>query len=228
MTDSERKKVIDKIEKILRLANNAGTAAEAAAAAEMASSLLVKYQIEESEINLDSDQNSGPEILNKVTPIPRASKRHKWMVSFALAVQNFTSTKFLVYSNVFVIYGTEASVDVAISMINFLADSMESSANKRYREHKAKGYSTRGFLSSYRSAYVREIIGRSHDFINMAQAEQEKYALVRTTMIQKITEAMPPTTEVPVKTAAQRHNSHGLAAGRKDAQDLRLNKELSS
>src|SRR5688572_7614826 len=60
--EDKTNKIIEKIEKMLRLANNAGTEAEAATAAQMAQAMLAEHNLSMADVDITRGQGARPDV----------------------------------------------------------------------------------------------------------------------------------------------------------------------
>jgi hypothetical protein len=88
---SKTAKIIDKIEKMLRLANNAGTEAEAAAAANMAQEMLAAYNLSMADVDITSDQKKPRPGDERVKEKTKKVALYAWQKTLweAIAQSNF-------------------------------------------------------------------------------------------------------------------------------------------
>lgn len=79
--------VLERIKKLLRLAQNAGSEQEAALAAQRAAQLMAQHEIHEASINLDgSDEIRAVEEIVQEHPVTYTKKRVAWHIRIASAV----------------------------------------------------------------------------------------------------------------------------------------------
>lgn len=79
--------VLERIKKLLRLAQNAGSEQEAALAAQRAAQLMAQHEIHEASINLDGpDEVRAVEEIVKEHPVTFTKKRVAWHIRIASAV----------------------------------------------------------------------------------------------------------------------------------------------
>lgn len=79
--------ILERIKKLLRLAQNAGSEHEAANAARRASQLMAQHEIHAASINLDSpDEKRAVEEIDKCHPVTFTKKRVAWHLRIASAV----------------------------------------------------------------------------------------------------------------------------------------------
>jgi uncharacterized protein YeeX (DUF496 family) len=80
-------KIVDRIQKLLRLAKNAGSEAEAALAAERARQLMAEHEIHEAEISLaDPTETRVVEEIVKNFEVTKTKKKVAWHMRLAAAV----------------------------------------------------------------------------------------------------------------------------------------------
>jgi hypothetical protein len=104
-------KAIDRVRKLLRLAEGAGTEAEAASAAAQAADLMAQHALSEAEIRLeDTSKAAEPIIESGVDGDKARRKRVAWQSTIAEAVAKSYGCKMFWRGKAIQIYGRESSV----------------------------------------------------------------------------------------------------------------------
>lgn len=141
-------KIIEKISKLLAVANNSGaTEDEAVQAALMAQKLMAKYNIELDQVD------SKPEQREIVEEIYRQSGKHemkKWKIGLSsIIAQNFRCKVYFINAQDVVFYGYKEDAKIALQVFTFLYEVGNKFAVRYYNKCKKEGIETRGVMNTY-------------------------------------------------------------------------------
>ena len=140
-------KIIDKINKLLALANNNPNESEAMSAALKAQELMARYNIEVEQL----DQK--PENREIVKEIYAASDKHemkKWKFGLAAVIaENFRCKMYVINKQDVVFYGFQEDAKIALSVFSFLYQIGNKLAVRYYNRCKKDGTQTRGVMNTY-------------------------------------------------------------------------------
>ena len=96
MTDQEKERVIDKIKKLFKLAENNPSEQEAQSALSCARALMVKYEMEESECVIQDDNKTEGETLKDLADADHfdiGTKRvHQWISTLSYVPDFFAAS----------------------------------------------------------------------------------------------------------------------------------------
>ena len=139
-------KIIDKIEKLLALAEKNPNENEAMAAAAKAQELMAKYNIQMAQLGNNEEKPS-----QKIgTAMHENGKGYKWRYTLAQVVaRNFRCKNYIVGRNAIVFYGFESDAQIALSTFTFLFNVGNRLAIRAYVKQKNEGKNTKGFLNTY-------------------------------------------------------------------------------
>lgn len=119
-------KALDRVKKLLALAEGAGSEAEAANAAEKAAALIAEYQLTEAELRLASGEDKSKEPIVDRALDPRIkSKRVAWESTIAAAVARSYGCRYYWYGGTVYFFGRESSVQAAIYTTQYLRAEVE-------------------------------------------------------------------------------------------------------
>ena len=139
-------KIIDRIQKLLKLAANAGSEAEAALAAERAAELMMLHEIHEAELSLDGpNEPRTPEPIDHCHVVTDTKKKVAWHMRVAGAVARSYGAKAYWNAGSVVLFGRLSAVQAATYTAQYLMREIE-----RVTDHEAP---TVGYSRSWRNAF---------------------------------------------------------------------------
>lgn len=139
MTDMN--KMIEKVKKLLALANNNPSDTEAQAAALKAQKLIAQY-------NIDLSQEIGEEIKYKLVEATHSNNEGYRKPLSVIVADNFRC-KAIVIGNMINFFGREGDVDACVSTFNYLYRVSHNIGLKLERQARKAGKSTHGVANSY-------------------------------------------------------------------------------
>lgn len=141
-------KIIEKIAKLLALANNPGaTEDEAIQAALMAQKLMAKYDIELDQIDSKSEQR---EIVEEIYRQSGKHEMKKWKIGLATIIaNNFRCKVYFINGQDVVFYGFKEDAKIALQVFSFLYEVGNKFAVRYYNKCKKEGIETRGVMNTY-------------------------------------------------------------------------------
>lgn len=139
-------KIIHRIQKLLKLAGNAGSEAEAALAAERAAALMAQYEIHEAEVALATGTEvRTPEPIEKAHRVTTTKKRVAWHMRVTSAVaESYGATAYWIGGGV-VLFGRLSAVQAAGYTSQYLMREVE-----RITDKEAP---TTSYSKTYRNAF---------------------------------------------------------------------------
>ena len=169
-------KIIERIEKLLRLAKNQSNTPEGETAAKMATKLMLAHAIEMSQIDLDKDRTNDP-MVQRTFKCPKTA----WTRSLGAAIGQHCYCKFAFRTwgkDGGVFYGYKSDTEVAVYLFDICKKQIERAARKhlkdipdweRFREGKRfRGSAVNGL--DHKLCDMREK--------EMGQLESSTYAIV--------------------------------------------------
>ena len=150
----EKTKIIEKIQNVFDLANNNTSETEAIAAALKAQQLMVKYDIEMTEVK---DQDRTEEIIKDVIRFDSTNQGYctKWKFDLAETLaKNFKVKWHLQNRKHIVFYGFESDVRLVVSVFNFLFATGNKLSCRYYYQRQKEGLSTKGIMNTYLQGFV--------------------------------------------------------------------------
>lgn len=216
----DREKVLDKIEKLLSLANKAGSPEEAAASLAKAHELLMKHQLEMAEVYSRIKSSDFGLYYTRVYS--------KWSTILAQAVQLILPVRAMARGTNVGFAGTEEDVRVATMIFTYLYDTMEYGVKRLYRKTRKSGEQTSGLKTSYRAGFTYMVHQRAQE---MATAIPDNVttalAPVNRALIEFVSQYGTRKTRVNVT----QENYMGFEAGIEAGKSVKLNdprKEIDS
>ena len=145
-------KIIEKISKLLAIANDKGaTENEAIQAALMAQKLMAKYNVELDQID------SKPEQREIVEEIYHQSGKHemkKWKFGLSsIIAKNFRCKVYFIDGQDAVFYGYKEDAKIALQVFSFLYEVGNRFAVRYYNKCKKDGIETRGVMNTYLAGF---------------------------------------------------------------------------
>jgi hypothetical protein len=114
-------RIIDRIQKLLRLASNAGSEAEAALAAQRAADLMAEHEIHEAELALQAgDTPRVAEPIEKCFEVTKTKKRVAWHSKIVGAVADSYGAKWYWQGGRLVLFGRLSAVQAATYTSQYL------------------------------------------------------------------------------------------------------------
>lgn len=153
MTNGVNKKIIERIKKLLSLAQS-NNENEALSSLSKARELMAKYKIEMAEVKNKEEQKE--EVINGKMEEFTHDGRTIWKSLIVKVVaDNFGCYCYIDRDKKFVILGKETDVSVCKGMITFAIKIVEKEGNKLANAYKRMGYSTRGLKKEYGIGFAR-------------------------------------------------------------------------
>ena len=180
---SELQNIINKIESLLRVAEDSAAGdGERANAQELAQKLMLKYQIEHAML---LGRESNEEIISRRIDINAPYIIDKCVLFAAIARQNYC--RVLRGRSYAIVYGYASDIDLVLAMYSPLCRDMEMQMNlelARVKEFSHKEFSTVSFKKSFFAGYTNEIRRRlakaKKDWVSQSSQDNgdDRYALV--------------------------------------------------
>lgn len=175
-------KIKDRIAKLLRMAQDAGSPNEAAIAAQRARSLMDKYQLSESDVNGEINESFG-----EGDAVANGRRKHYTNIPFYMNVVSVSVAKFndcnavirRIYATegphkgirkVIRIVGFESDVNLAVSMFQSLIAMIDAACKKWMIENGYTGRYNREVGEQFKGACARELVARLNE-ITLARDE---------------------------------------------------------
>jgi hypothetical protein len=118
-------KIIDRIQKLLALAANAGSEQEAALAAERAAQLMAQHEIHEAQLTADGANVRTPEPIERRHYITHTAKRVQWHMNIAAAVDETYGAQAYWHGGSVVLFGRLSAVQAAAYTTQYLIREIE-------------------------------------------------------------------------------------------------------
>lgn len=175
--------IIDKIQKLLNLAQGQGTTpGEAAAAAAQAQKLMFKYNI--SEVQLSEAENRPGEEIKYNRQFWTGGKIISWKVSLISGIAKCNSCRILVGSQRgdahIAMIGTESNMQICQYLFAYLSGEIERLADRIY---VPRYQSKRMFLNSFRHGASQEVVRRLNEAKKEARQEVVNEGLASTALV---------------------------------------------
>lgn len=205
-------KIIEKISKLLAVANNTGaTESEAIQAALMAQKLMAKYNIELDQVD------SKPEQREIVKEIYRQSGKHemkKWKIGLSsIVAQNFRCKVYFINGQDVIFYGYKEDAKIALQVFSFLYEVGNKLAVRYYNKCKKEGIETRGVMNTYLAGFRQGV----------ADVLEKQCTALMIVTPQEVTESFDEMTKGFSRISGNiRTNGNGQAysAGKRDGRDI--------
>ncbi|HFL2515555.1 TPA: DUF2786 domain-containing protein [Clostridioides difficile] len=145
-------KVINKIRKLLALAEGNSSYKEAESAALKAQALMSKYNIDLIELDLEENSEKIGIYYENI------NSQRSWKYKLATVIaDNFRCKTFVIGTKKFGFYGRDLDAEIAKEVFSFLFKKGHKLANKIVSERKKEGDSVEGIYNSYVLGYVTGI-----------------------------------------------------------------------
>ena len=157
-----RKKILEKIEKLLALAADKANEHEAISAALKAQELMAKYNIELAEVQGDVKS----ETITTEMYTPKANQHYvcKWRYTLSnIIAKNFCCKTYSINRDAIAFYGYEKDAKIAVEVFKFLFETGNKLANRYYLKCKKEGKETKGVLNTYRTGFcdgIKEVLDK--------------------------------------------------------------------
>lgn len=147
-----KKAIIEKIKKVLALAENNPSEQEALAAALKAQKMMAEYHIDEKDLGQVVDENNIDEIVSYV-----GGKTQKWKISLALVLaNNFRCRVYMMGSDV-VFMGYEEDIKICSEVFQSMYKIGVRLSDKMKREYRQKYGTATGVRNSFCAGFVKGI-----------------------------------------------------------------------
>jgi hypothetical protein len=171
LNQTEKAKIMDRIAKLLRMANDASSPEEAAIAAQRARKLMDIHQLHEGQIDLNNSkfkEAMSSEKYGEFEPVA-------WWNIVATAVAKYNDCSPALIKGFFTFRGFESDVKIAISMTRYLTGRVEKFSDdymKAQTEIHGKRPS-RNVADAYRKGMVRRLSVRLAEMSKSREADEE-------------------------------------------------------
>lgn len=146
-------KIIDRIQKLLKLAANAGSEHEAALAAERAAELMIEHEIHEAQISLDGpNEPRTPEPIDHCHRVTDTTKRVAWHMRVAGAVARSYGANAYWSGGAVVLFGRLSAVQAAAYTSQYLMREIERVTDAE-APTRSQNITDGGYSKSFRNAF---------------------------------------------------------------------------
>lgn len=157
MSEKKRKKMIDKVRKLLALSNNNPNKNEAIDSALKAQEIMAQYEIQQYEVE---DELAEEEIVTESSSPTQGTDGVKQTVASIIAV-NFRCRMYI-HRNFdrkksYVFYGHESDTKIAVDVFNFVIENLYRLANEYIKMLRKNDCVTKGMKQSYINGFVDEL-----------------------------------------------------------------------
>lgn len=142
-------KIIEKIQKLLSLANSSNEN-EAMAAALKAQELMAKYEINLSQVQ---ENHEDREIVEKIYFQTGKHEMKKWKYGLASIIANNFMCKTFCYGADVVFYGYKEDAEIALRTFQYLYETGNKFAVRYYNRCKKEGKPTNGVMNTYLTGF---------------------------------------------------------------------------
>lgn len=118
--------VIDRVQKLLALAKNAGSEAEATVAAQRAAELMARHELSEAELQIASGQARAPEEIKSLEIDKGKQRRVAWKSTIASAVAHSYGCKMYWWGAAIRVFGRLSATQAASYTIQYLWSEVDS------------------------------------------------------------------------------------------------------
>lgn len=154
ISDEKREQMIEKIKKILALAENNPSEEEALSAALKAHKLMIKYNIHESEVSAEEIKE---DIVSTVSEQKHNSGLHKWRLQLAGIIAKSFRCKAYLHGQDVTFRGYRDDTKVALEVYLMLYLIGDKLGSKAYKDKLSKTGSGKGAYNSFVSGFVRGV-----------------------------------------------------------------------
>ena len=145
----DKKAIIEKIKKVLALAENNPSEEEALAAALKAQKMMAQYHIDEKDLGQEVQENNIDELVSSV-----GGKSQKWKISLAVVLaKNFRCKVYLLGSEV-AFFGYEEDIKICSEVFQSLYKIGVKLSDKKKREYREKYGTATGVRNSFCAGFV--------------------------------------------------------------------------
>ena len=160
MNQTKLDKVLDRIAKLLAMANDTSSPEEAAIAARRANALMREHQIEEAAV-LERDLHSGDAMGEEVNPEGTRTVR-RWAGVIAFAVAQLNDCRVILRRSdrgqvITIFQGHKGDAQVASWVYSFVCDAVDRGAREYAKENLLPRLSKRAVLSAYRNGFANGV-----------------------------------------------------------------------
>ena len=157
MNEKKRKKMIDKVRKLLALSNNNPNKNEAIDSALKAQEIMAQYEIQQCEVE---DEVTEEDIVTESSSPTQGTNGVKQTVANIIAV-NFRCRMYIGRSinkkKSYVFYGHESDTKIAVDVFNFVIENLYRLANEYIKMLRKNDCVTKGMKQSYINGFVDEL-----------------------------------------------------------------------
>ena len=154
-------KIIEKINKLLALANNNPNESEAMAAALKAQALMVEHDISVEQLDTKTEDK---QIVQEIVHASNKHEMKKWKIGLASIIsRNFRCEIYMINEQDVVFYGFKDDARIAAQVFVFLYETGNKLAVRYYNKCKKEGRQTKGVMNTYLVGFrngVDEVLGK--------------------------------------------------------------------
>lgn len=166
-------KIIERIQKLLRLASNAGSEAEAALAAQRAADMMAEHEIQEAELALASEEPRKVDPIQSYFEVTKTSKKVAWHMRVTYGVAKAYGAEAFWSGGRVMLFGRLSAVQATKYTAHYLMRQVEKITD---REAPSKQYS-KMYRNAFRLGCARRIEQRILDEIEAKKLAERKSAL---------------------------------------------------
>lgn len=157
MSEKKRKKMIDKVRKLLALSSNNPNKHEAIDSALKAQEIMAQYEIQQHEVE---DEVENEEIVTESSTPTQGTNGVKQTIASIIAV-NFRCRMYIRLNvdrtRSYVFYGHESDTKIAVDVFNFIIENLYRLANEYIKMLRKNDCVTKGMKQSYINGFVDEL-----------------------------------------------------------------------
>jgi hypothetical protein len=180
--------VIDRIQKLLRLAKNAGSEHEAALAAKRAAELMAQHEIHEAEISLDTQEPRVAEPIDQRFQLTDTKKKVAWHMRVAYGVARSVGARAYYSKGRVMLFGRLSAVQAASYTTQYLMREIEAITD----EKAPSPVHSRAYRNAFRLGCASRIEERLEDQIAAKNMPQHGAAKTKSASASPANDAPPP------------------------------------
>lgn len=169
--DREQQKILEKVQKLLRLSEKNRSEQEAAVALLKARELMAKYRLSLD----DAKEHHSSEVCQLSSDIPATAQWEEWL--FALVCKNYRCLGYY-KDHVPVFLGLEEDAKIARTVYRYAHEFARKGAGRAYKRALAAEGSAKGVRASYLRGFV---VGLKKQFEEAAKQQSAEMALIMVT-----------------------------------------------
>lgn len=223
-------KIKERIEKLFRKARSAeeiGSLEEAATFTAKAQELLVQYNLELSDLEIDGEQ--GPEIIRVTVELKDrygwAKTDGDWLIRLHNAIAHFNFCKLISHSHTYIsLIGEQHNIDMVEYICSNVIPTIKALRLKAWREYTGTE-KTNTFKRGYYRGAVSGLFTKLHE---QRKAEEAKYSGLTGLIVRNDEAIQEKTSELfpnlKTRTTRRLRGSTGLSQGFQDGKNIQINK----